>query len=337
MATTTSKAVANLPVELHGQTLMSAKSFDEQYRIAQVFHASGMFKDVTDAAQAFVKIMKGQELGFPPTTSMSAFDIIRDRLFMKPWAIAAKINACGYGSYEVVEQTEQQCIIVFRRRYPTRGWVDLEPVSYTFQEAKAHGLIERSPHWKASPAHQLYLRCMGRGGLMHFPELLAGLPPAPDDTPITAERHAQNVRDLFGEPVQTTEPPPRETSRVETPAPENATLGVTSAGTAVETPPADSQADAALLALQTDVEATILTSGGELEPWYAWAERRLKKPRSTFTVEDYALMQAAVEKAAELSAEHAAVTPTEAAADQPDLWHQEEEAERLAREQGLEH
>jgi hypothetical protein len=173
-------------------------SLEQLEHLANVCHRSGLFEDITDAAQAFMKILRGQEMGLPVTTSMQAFDIIRKRLFIKPWAIAAKINACGYGAYRVVEQTPERCTICFRRKFPHVGWEDCPPVTYTFEEAKAHGLVDRSPHWKTSTAHMLYQRAMGRGGAMYFPELLAGLQPPPDDTPIAPEQHAQNVYDVYG-------------------------------------------------------------------------------------------------------------------------------------------
>jgi hypothetical protein len=198
-----------MPAELVGLRPAGSYSFDELYRLAQVCHASGMFKDTADAAQAMMKIVRGQEMGLPPTTAMSAFDIVKDRLFVKPWAIAAKINACGYGSYRVTEQTDERCTIQFARRYAGQGWIDCPPVSYTYAEAKAHGLVDRSPHWKASPAHMLYQRAMGRGGAMYFPELLAGLELPPDTTPIPEDRHRKNIVDLFGREPDEETPPTR--------------------------------------------------------------------------------------------------------------------------------
>lgn len=203
-----------LPDELTGVTAPGGYSFDELYRFAQVCHASGLFEDTTDAAQAMVKIVRGAELGLPPTTAMTAFDIIRKRLFVKPWVIAAKIQSCGYGAFRVQEQTNERCVIVFRRKDPVTGWYDCPDVTYTFEEARAHGLVERSPHWKASPAHMLFQRCMGRGGAMYFPELLAGLIVPQDDTPVPPERHAQNVIDLYGETRG--EPTPTEAPAVDT-------------------------------------------------------------------------------------------------------------------------
>ena len=166
---------ALVPTELKGLRPAGAYTFDELYRFAQMCHASGLFEDVTDAAQAMIKIVKGQELGLPPTTAMAGFDLIKKRLFIKPWVIAAQINACGYGSYRVTVQTAEVCSILFQRKYRGEGWRDCPLVSYTWAEAKGQSLVDRSAHWKASPGHMLYQRCMGRGGAMYFPELIAGL------------------------------------------------------------------------------------------------------------------------------------------------------------------
>jgi hypothetical protein len=187
-----------VPAELRGLKPSGSYTFDELYRLAQVCHASGLYADVRDAAQAMMKIFRGQELGIPPTAAMAAFDIIQKQIYLKPWAMAALINACGYGSYRVIEQTEQRCIIQFSRRYH-EGWVQLTPTTYTIEEAQAHGLVSRSPHWKASPAHMLYLRAMGRGALEHFPELYAGLQCSTEAPPVSTAQAQQHIDDLWGQ------------------------------------------------------------------------------------------------------------------------------------------
>ena len=193
---------------LPGMLPAGSYTVEKLQELATVFHQSGLFEDVHDAAQAFVKILKGTELGLPPMAAMEGIDIIRKRLFLKPRVIAALIHACGYGAFQVVEQTPERCTIIFRRKVPGLGWDACPPVSYTLVEARAHGLIERSPHWKTSPAHMLFQRCLGRGGAMYFPELLAGLTPPQDDTPITPEQHAQNLADLYGVETETAAPAP---------------------------------------------------------------------------------------------------------------------------------
>lgn len=200
-------------------------TFDDLYRLAQVLHASGMWEDTKDAAKAMVKILKGQEMGLPPTTAMGAFDIIQNKLFIKPVIIAAKINSCGYGSYRVTRQDAEACSILFRRKSPEVGWADCPPVTYTIQEAQAHKLVDRSAHWKANPAHMLYQRAMGRGGAMYFPELLAGLPPAVDDTPVSQEQSRVNVIALFGDQAEGDNGTAHTSPKNVTPSPDPKTTG----------------------------------------------------------------------------------------------------------------
>jgi hypothetical protein len=181
-------------------------TFDEMYRLAQVCQACGLFEDVKDASQAMIKIVKGQELGLPPLSAMAAIDIVAKRLFLKPFAMAAKINTCGYGGFRVTVQTPEICTIIFMRKYPGLGWQDCPPVSYTIEEATGQGLLTRGGiHWKSTPAHMLYQRCLGRGAAMYFPEVLMGLTASFDEAPVSEAQHASNVADLYGD--QATAPP----------------------------------------------------------------------------------------------------------------------------------
>ena len=190
--------------EQAGVAIRSQYSFDELARLADACYASGLFEDVKDAAQALVKILKGQELGLPPTAAMAAFDIVRKRLMIKPWAMAALVNSCGYGSYRVAEQTTDHCTLVFSRKFAGRGWIECPPVTYTYAEAQQHGLTKESKHWQVAPAHMLYQRVMGRGAMMYFPELFAGMSMPPDDTLVSLEQHADNLDALYGAIAQQT-------------------------------------------------------------------------------------------------------------------------------------
>jgi hypothetical protein len=294
MVTTATQAQTLVPAELKDLTPRMAQSFEELYKFAQICHASGMFEDVTDVAQAFVKICRGAEMGIPPTTAMHGFDIIKKRLFVKPWLIAAKINACGYGGYIVEEQTAERCTIRFRRRYPERGWVDLPLMTYTIAEAKGHGLVQRSPHWQTSPANMLYQRCMGRGGTTYFPELLAGLEAPPEPMPPEAEPLRSNVVALYGEPLDPTAPSAR--VPVSPPVP-------------VPPPVVEPQAGHDTFEYIARIEAAIFAHHGQVEPWYVWAERRFKKARTQFSVAEWQEFLECVQAVAQKMAQQ---TPQEA-------------------------
>ena len=289
---TPSKAL--VPVLLRSAVPRHTLSFEQLQQFADVFFDSGMFEDVQDSAQAFVKIVRGAELGLPPATAMHSFDLIKKRLFIKPWAIAALINACGYGGYIVEEQSAERCIIRFRRRYPERGWVDLPLMTYTIAEAKGHGLVQRSPHWQTSPANMLYQRCMGRGGTTYFPELLAGLQPPPEPMPPEAEPLRSNVVALYGEPLDPTAPSAR--VPVSPPVP-------------VPPPVVEPQAGHDTFEYIARIEAAIFAHHGQVEPWYVWAERRFKKARTQFSVAEWQEFLECVQAVAQKMAQQ---TPQEA-------------------------
>lgn len=214
-----------VPKELVGLKPAGSYSFDELYRLAQVCHESGMWEDTLDTAQAMIKILRGQELGLPPTAAMAGFDIIRKRLFLKPWIAAAMINSCGYGAYRVVIQNLTECVIVFKRKVPGEGWQDCPPVRYSIEEAAAQGLTEkragegRVNHWKASPANMLYQRCMGRGAAIYFPELLAGIPVSQEDEKQERPAKEQLIAEITGRgdydatPRQLPQPPSYDLAR----------------------------------------------------------------------------------------------------------------------------
>jgi len=54
------------------------------------------------------------------------------------------------------------------------------------------------------------------------------------------------------------------------------------------------------IAQMSTLEREIRANGGEVESWYAWAEKHFKKPRATFTVAEIEQLHYAVQAAAEL-------------------------------------
>ena len=81
--------------------------------VAKLFADSGMFSDARGAAQCFVKIMAGAELGLPPFTAMNAFHVIQGKPTMAANTIAARLKASGKYNYRIVEKTNERCVIDF--------------------------------------------------------------------------------------------------------------------------------------------------------------------------------------------------------------------------------
>src|SRR5262245_354344 len=85
------------------------------------------------------------------------------------------------------------------------------------------------------------------------------------------------------------------------------------------------------------IEAALLANHGDIERWYVWAGRRFQKARVTFAREDDATFLDAVRAAASMrqappqtaqEAQEGQEAAAGAATTQPDLWQQEEAAER---------
>jgi hypothetical protein len=85
----------------------------EFQQIAKLFAESGMFQDAKGAAQCFVKIVAGAELGIPPFTAMSAFHVIQGKPVMAANTIAARLKASGKYDYRIIEKNADRCTIDF--------------------------------------------------------------------------------------------------------------------------------------------------------------------------------------------------------------------------------
>jgi hypothetical protein len=85
----------------------------EFQQVAKLFAESGMFQDAKGAAQCFVKIMAGAELGIPPFTAMSAFHVIQGKPVMAANTIAARLKASGKYDYRITEKNADRCTIDF--------------------------------------------------------------------------------------------------------------------------------------------------------------------------------------------------------------------------------
>lgn len=85
----------------------------EFQQVAKIFAESGMFSDAKGAAQCFVKIMAGAELGLPPFTAMNAFHVIQGKPVMTANTIAARLKSSGKYNYRIVEKSSAKCIIDF--------------------------------------------------------------------------------------------------------------------------------------------------------------------------------------------------------------------------------
>ena len=135
---------------------------------ARLFAESGYFQDAKQAAQAFVKIMTGRELGFNPMASMTGVAVIQGKPVIGANLMASKIRMSGY-DYRVTELTMERCLIeLFDSQKRSLGTSE-----FTMKEATEAGLTGKD-NWKHYPKNMLFARAISNGIRWFCPEIMQG-------------------------------------------------------------------------------------------------------------------------------------------------------------------
>jgi hypothetical protein len=232
---------------------MGLGKLEDPEALGRVLASSGFFSDTRDAAQAVVKVLAGQELGFGPIASMTGVYIVKGRVTLSANLIAAAIKRYRAYDFRVRSLSNDACEVVFFEDGKEAGASE-----FTMQDAATAGLAG-GENWRKYPRSMLFARAISNGAKWFCPDVFAGAPvytpdelgaeidaetgeildytppmPAPTPTPVAAPVPAPKPKpapkpapDAEPEPVPTPEPVPAE------PEPVQATL---------EDPPAESAA-----------------------------------------------------------------------------------------------
>lgn len=137
--------------------------------LGQVFAASGFFQDAQQKAQAIVKIMAGQEFGFPPVVSMSSIYIVKGRPAMAASMMAALVKRSGKYDYRIVEHTNEVCKIKYLQRVDDQ-WEEIGVSTFTLADAKKAG----TQNIDKFPRNMLFARAMSNGVRWHCADVFMG-------------------------------------------------------------------------------------------------------------------------------------------------------------------
>lgn len=136
--------------------------------VARAFKASGMFPDLASEAQAIVKIVAGQEVGFGPMASMQAVQMIQGKPTFSANALAALVKRHPSYNYRTREHTAEVCRLEF--------FEDGEPCGvseFTIEDAKTAG-IAGGQNWRKYPKAMLFARALSQGVRWYAPDVTAG-------------------------------------------------------------------------------------------------------------------------------------------------------------------
>lgn len=136
--------------------------------VARAFKESGMFPDLQSEAQAVVKIVAGQEVGFGPMAAMQAVQMIQGRPTFSANALAALVKRHPAYNYRTREHTAESCSIEFFEDGERCG------ISvFSMADAQAAGLLGNQV-WKKYPKAMLFARALSQGVRWYAPDVTAG-------------------------------------------------------------------------------------------------------------------------------------------------------------------
>jgi hypothetical protein len=142
--------------------------------LAEMFARSGYFADAREQAQAIVKILAGQELGFPPVVSMTGIYIVKGRVTMSANLIAAAIKRSGKYDYRPVKITDEICSLMFYELGQEVGLSD-----FTIADARVAGVISET--YRKYPRNMLFARAISNGAKWYCPDVFATPVYTPDE------------------------------------------------------------------------------------------------------------------------------------------------------------
>lgn len=140
---------------------------------------SGMFPDVKTQAQAYVKVLAGQELGLKPIESMQMLYIVGNRIGAYATLIASKIKQSKKYDYFVEVHTKTECAISFFSILDDTK-IEVGKVKLTLEDAKkitdfkTGKPITDKDNWRNYPENMLFARCISNGMRFFCPDVMSG-------------------------------------------------------------------------------------------------------------------------------------------------------------------
>jgi hypothetical protein len=142
--------------------------------LGDVLVESHFFSDSTQAAQAVVKVLAGQELGFGPIASMTGINIIKGRVTLSANLLAAAIKRSGKYNYIVDRLDDTGCILTFTENE--------QPIGTTsFTKADADRAKLSGENWQKYPRNMFFARTISNGAKFYCPDIFGGPVYTPDE------------------------------------------------------------------------------------------------------------------------------------------------------------
>ena len=177
---------------------VSSPSFEQLGRLAKSFALSRYFDDLKgDAnqmvAQAFTKIITGQEFGVPPSAAIRGINIIKGKPSISAGLMSGLIKKSNKYDYRIVERSEKRCEIscfeIIGGKRESLG----PNIVWDLVKAETAGLVGKDI-WKKYPDRLLFARAISEACTIYFPDLLLGNVYTPEELEDVQEAVYEEVK-----------------------------------------------------------------------------------------------------------------------------------------------
>lgn len=144
---------------------------EKDLELGKIFAESGLFPDIKSAAQGYVKILAGRELGLSPIQSLNTFYFVNGKLGMMSQAVAGLIKKSQKYDYAIETHTEQECSIAFYRISESSEKEKLGVSHFDIKMAAKCGIVNKDS-WKNYPKNLLFSRALMNGVRWFCPDIL---------------------------------------------------------------------------------------------------------------------------------------------------------------------
>ena len=155
--------------EIVKQNTSIIHNVDDLGRIGKMMAESGYFTDARGAAQAGVKVLAGQEMGFGAFASMTGIYIIQGRPSVGANLMASAVKANPKYDYRVREHNNNICKIEFFEIIDGKR-ESIGISEFTLQDAKTAGVKNLDKYAR----NMLFARAMSNGIRWYCPDVFAG-------------------------------------------------------------------------------------------------------------------------------------------------------------------
>lgn len=141
------------------------------WREAKALAAGGMFKDVTQAEQAYAKMVIGHHLGLSPAQSMTGIDIVKGSPQLRGVLLGTLVRSHPGYDWKVREMSSEKVSIEFFRDGESQGMS-----TWTEADSKRAQLLKADSNHAKYPMSMFWNRAMSQGVKLLVPETMRGIP-----------------------------------------------------------------------------------------------------------------------------------------------------------------